>query len=130
MYKRILLVLYLKGIALVSLIPSGKLPYVELFPYSAKLIHCGMYAGLTFLIFWNWPERFTEKMALIPMIAIMLLGFSMEVSQSLFDMGRTFDLWDQFSNMLGYFPGWIFWIWVQETFYSFPCGVEEGKEIK
>lgn len=125
MFKKTLLVIYLFAIALVSLIPSGELPYVQLFPYSDKLIHCGMYAGLTFLIFWNWPDLFIHKRAIIPMIVVMVLGFSMEVSQSLFDMGRTFDLWDQFSNMLGFFPGMLFWLWVKEIFYSYSALSEE-----
>lgn len=118
MIKRSILILYVLAIALVSLLPADDIPDIELFPYSDKLIHCGMYAGLTFLFFWNWPDKFKGKRAIIPMIFVMILGFAMEVLQSFFNLGRTFDLWDQFSNMLGFFPGMLFWLWVVEIFYS------------
>ncbi len=114
MLKKILFFIYLLLIILLSLLPPNDLPDVVLFIFADKLIHCCMYAGLTFLMFWAWAERLTGNKFLIPLLIVAVCGFVMELLQGLLGLGRTFDLWDQFSNMAGFFPGWILWIWVKK----------------
>jgi hypothetical protein len=51
-----------------------------------------MYAGFTFLALLARPEKFTGNKQFLPLLAVILLGFSMEVLQSLTHYGRSFDL--------------------------------------
>jgi VanZ family protein len=114
--KKILFFTYLLAITLLSLWPSADLPNVILFPNADKLIHCCMYAGLTFLALWTWPEHFTGNKQFLPLLAVLLWGFSMEVLQGLTHMGRSFDLKDELANTLGFFPGWVLWRWKKILF--------------
>jgi VanZ family protein len=110
MLKKLLFFSYLIAIIIMSLLPPDNLPDLVLFIFADKLIHCCMYSGLTFLMFWAWPNLFNGKKVLLPFLIVVLCGFSMEILQGVFGMGRTFDLWDQFSNMIGFFPGWVSWL--------------------
>ncbi len=77
-----------------------------------------MYAGMTFLMFWAWSDRLTGNKFLIPLLLVAICGFAMELLQGLLGLGRTFDLWDQFSNMIGFFTGWFAWLWVKKIYSS------------
>jgi glycopeptide antibiotics resistance protein len=70
-----------------------------------------MYAGLTFLALWVWPEKFTGNKQFLPLLAVILWGFSMEVLQGMTHYGRSFDLTDELANTLGFIPGWLGWRW-------------------
>jgi hypothetical protein len=111
--------LYFSAIIVISLLPPDDLPNVVLFIFADKLIHCCMYAGLTFLLFWAWPERFNGNKFLIPLLLIAVCGFAMELLQGLLGLGRTFDLLDQLSNMVGFFPGWVVWLWFKKIVGSY-----------
>ena len=68
-----------------------------------------MYAGLTFLLFWTWPLKFTGKKQVLPLITVIGLGIVMEFLQRAMQLGRSFDLMDEIANMAGFLPGWICW---------------------
>ncbi|MEI6062643.1 MAG: VanZ family protein [Bacteroidota bacterium] len=113
MLKKIAFFTYLLLITTLSLWPSDGLPDIALFPGADKIIHAGMYAGLTFILFWAWPARFSDKKQLFPLLAVFLWGFLMEFLQGFTHLGRTFDMTDELANTLGYIPGWICWIWIK-----------------
>ena len=68
-----------------------------------------MYAGFTFFLLWAWPQRFTGVRQLLPLLAIIFLGFTLEAIQELGNYGRTFELSDELANIIGFLPGWLFW---------------------
>lgn len=105
--RRFIFFLYIAFITLLSLLPPSDLPSVTLFPGADKLIHLGMYAGLTFLMMWAWPRFFRGSLQLLPLFAVMFYGLGMEILQDLGHYGRSFELWDVVANTAGYFPGWI-----------------------
>lgn len=109
MIKKTLFFIYLIIITLLSLWPANGLPDIALFPQADKLVHCCMYAGFTFLVLWAWPEKFTGNKQFLPLLAVILWGFSMEVMQGITNLGRSFDLLDELADSLGFFPGWIAW---------------------
>jgi len=112
MLKKTLFFLYLALITALSLWPSDNLPDVVLFPYADKFIHTGMYAGFTFLMLWAWPQNFIGFKQFLPFLLVMVYGFFMETLQRISFLGRSFDLSDELANSLGFFPGWIFWKFV------------------
>jgi glycopeptide antibiotics resistance protein len=118
MLKKTLFFLYLALLTLLSLLPSDQLPNVMLFPNADKLIHICMYAGLTFLLFVAWPKQFSGKRAFIPLILVIAWGFFMEFMQRYGNLGRSFDFRDEMSNALGFFPGWLAWLWFGKWFSS------------
>ena len=109
MLKKLLFFFYLVLITLLSLLPSRDLPDIKLFMHADKVIHVCMYAGFTFLLLWAWPQKFTGGRQLLPLLAIIILGFSLEAIQELGHYGRTFKLSDELANILGFLPGWAFW---------------------
>ena len=112
MLKKSILLCYLLLVTVLSLYPSSGLPRIELFPNADKLIHAGMYAGFTFLMFLAWPEKFSGKKQFLPFLAVFIWGFSMEILQGIMNLGRSFDLLDELANCLGFFPGWFAWKWL------------------
>ncbi len=112
MFKKTLFFLYLALITALSLWPSDGLPDVVLFLNADKLIHSGMYAGFTFLMLWAWPLKFTGYKQLIPFLVVVAYGLLMETLQRISFLGRSFDLSDELANSLGFFPGWLFWKFV------------------
>jgi VanZ family protein len=111
MAKKILFFGYLVLITLLSLWPSDSLLDIKLFSYSDKLIHAGMYAGFTFLMFWAWPEDLSGPKQMLPLLIVIIWGFLMELLQRYSHLGRSFDLADVLANSLGFLPGWIGWKW-------------------
>ena len=112
MLKKTLFFLYLTLITALSLWPSDGLPDIVLFPYADKLIHSGMYAGFTFLMLWAWPQKFLGFKQFLPFLVVMAYGLFMETLQRISFLGRSFDLTDELANSLGFFPGWLFWKFV------------------
>lgn len=109
--RRASLLVYLSLLTLLSLLPESGLPRVKLFPHADKLIHMTMYAGFTFLLFYNWPLTFSRWRAWLPLLAVVVWGMIMEVLQGAGGMGRAFDLLDEAANISGFFPGWLIWRW-------------------
>ena len=109
MFKKILFFIYLLLITCLSLLPSGDLPDIKLFLHADKVIHICMYAGFTFLLLWAWPQKFTGARQWLPLLAIVIWGFIIEVIQGLGHYGRTFELSDELANIIGFLPGWLCW---------------------
>jgi glycopeptide antibiotics resistance protein len=107
--KKFLFVIYLLIVTIMSLLPSRDIPEVTLFPNFDKLVHFSMYALFSFLMLWAWPEKFTGKKQILPFLMVVAYGFLMEALQRYSNLGRTFDLFDELANCLGFFPGWLFW---------------------
>ena len=116
MLKKVLFFLYLTLLTVLSLLPSDDLPDVMIFPYADKLIHMCMYAGLTFLLFLAWPERFRGRRAFLPLLIVIVWGLFMEFLQRIGGLGRSFEFRDEMSNTLGFFPGWLGWLWLGKWF--------------
>ncbi len=109
MIKKIIFFIYLLLITFLSLLPSSDLPDIELFMHADKVIHVCMYAGFTFFLLWAWPHKFTGARQWLPLLAIIILGFTLEAIQELGHYGRTFELSDELANIIGFLPGWLFW---------------------
>ncbi len=71
-----------------------------------------MYAGFTFLMLWAWPQKFIGFRQFLPFLIVMAYGLLMETLQRISFLGRSFDLSDELANSLGFFPGWLFWKFV------------------
>jgi glucan phosphoethanolaminetransferase (alkaline phosphatase superfamily) len=112
MSKKIILFAYLFLITIISLWPANWMPNTNLFPFADKLIHALIYAIFTFLLLITWPIKFRGIKQIIPFIFILSWGFFMEVMQYYTNLGRIFDLSDELANCLGFFPGWLFWKWI------------------
>lgn len=125
--RRVSLVAYLLLITLLSLMPADGLPDMKLFPQADKWIHMTMYAGFTFLLFYNWPDYFCRWRVWLPFFAVIAWGLAMELLQATGQRGRAFDLYDELANLSGFFPGWLLWRWFarqlpRETEESSPPG--------
>jgi VanZ family protein len=118
MIKKSLFFGYLTLITFLSIWPSDGMPDIELFPNADKLIHTGMYAGLTFLVLWAWADKFTGIRLLIPFFFVVSWGLFMEILQLYTPLGRSFDMTDELANSLGFFPGWLFWKLVKNSLKS------------
>lgn len=129
MLKKLLFFAYLLLITALSLWPSDQMPDVMLFPYADKLIHAGMYGGFTFLLLWAWPVAFSGYRQFLPFFIVVAYGFFMETLQRISFLGRSFDLTDELANSLGFFPGWIFYRFIN-TFKQPPAGSEVEKVKK
>ncbi len=104
--KRVLLFTYFAVVALLSLLPKSGLPPVHLFQHADKVIHAAMYAGLAFLIFWNWSEFFSKRLKWLPLLIIVGLGTGIELLQEIPGIGRSFEWLDVLANTLGFIPGY------------------------
>jgi len=114
MYKKIIFFIYLLAISALSQWPSNDLPQITFIPHLDKIVHTGMYAGLTFLLFWAWPKYFTGRRQLLPVVIVIGYGFFMEFMQRYGNLGRSFEFRDEMANALGFIPGWLFWKWVSK----------------
>jgi hypothetical protein len=112
MIRKSILGAYALLIIVLSLMPKSGLPHLVLFPNADKVVHLCMYACFTFLLFWAWPDKFKGSKQLMPFVIIAVWGFSMEILQGILNTGRSFDLWDEVANMLGFIPGWLSWRFV------------------
>lgn len=112
--KSMILFTYLVIITLLSLMPSSAFRVTDtlMFPHADKVIHSGMYAILTFLLFFTWPEKFAGKFKqFLPLLYVFIWGTLMEVFQGLGGHGRAFSYLDIIANTIGFFPGWLGWSW-------------------
>jgi VanZ family protein len=112
--KSMILFTYLVIITLLSLLPSSTLHITEalFFPHVDKVVHFGMYAILTFLLFYTWPEKFNGKFKqYLPLLYVFIWGTLMELFQGLGGQGRAFSYLDILANTIGFLPGWLGWSW-------------------
>ncbi len=117
MHKKIIFFAYVIIVTLLSLLPASKLPLpsASLIPHADKVVHFGMYAVFTFLLFFTWPEKFSGKTRqFLPLLYVLIWGTFMEIFQGVGGYGRTFSHYDILANILGFFPGWVAWMLVPE----------------
>jgi hypothetical protein len=103
MIKKIILFLYLSFISLLSIMPPSDIPKIQVFPHFDKLVHMLFYAGLTFLLIWNLSKNKNKNKFWLILSFVFWCGLFMEIIQGVSNLGRTFDLLDVFSNVLGFF---------------------------
>ncbi|TVR69255.1 MAG: hypothetical protein EA408_12760 [Marinilabiliales bacterium] len=119
MYKKIIFITYVLLITTLSLFPANKLPITSasLFPHADKVVHFGMYAVFTFLLFYTWPDKFSGRTRqFLPLLYVIIWGSMMEILQGFGGYGRNFSHLDILANILGFFPGWIAWRVLPEKF--------------
>lgn len=112
MFKKAILITYILVITGLSLLPAHSFPIngLDLFPHADKVVHFGMYAVFTFLLFYTWPLKFSGKARqFLPLLYVIIWGTSMEILQGSGGYGRTFTHMDILANILGFFPGWLAW---------------------
>ena len=101
-WLRILLsLIYLSGIALLSLFPSQDFPELPLFPGADKLVHSCMYLGLTWLASWSMHAEVKRVWYLLIILFSVGWGAAMECLQFLMQLGRSFELSDMIGNTIG-----------------------------
>ncbi len=118
MLRKIILFIYIIVVTGLSLLPAGAFPISgrDLFPHADKVVHFGMYALFTFLLFFAWPERFSGKRTqFLPLLCVIAWGTLMEIFQGLGGYGRNFSHLDIMANILGFIPGWLAWMWTYKN---------------
>ena len=113
MHKKIIFFTYVLLVTALSLFPTSRLPVTgrDLFPHADKLVHFGMYAVFTFLLFYTWPAKFSGRARqFLPLLYVIIWGTLMEALQGVGGYGRNFSHLDIIANILGFFPGWAAWI--------------------
>jgi VanZ family protein len=112
-WLRILIsLLYLGIIAKLSLMPPDEVPQIELFAGFDKLVHGGMYLGLTFLACWSFNAEVKRIRILYIILFSAAFGLLMEVSQLEMQAGRAFEWIDEASNAIGSLLGAIVYAWI------------------
>ncbi len=120
MLRKMILFIYVLVITGLSLLPANILPIPEsgLFPHADKVVHFGMYAVFTLLLFYTWPLKFAGKTKqFLPLLYVIIWGTVMEILQELGGYGRNFSHMDILANILGFFPGWLAWKWFSKRSY-------------
>ncbi len=114
--------IYLSIVADLSLLPSNDLPELPLFPGADKIIHSCMYLGLTWLTCWSFQAESKRNQYYYIFLFSVSWGAIMELLQLFMHQGRSFELLDIFSNLVGTFAGLLF--------YIFMARYKEKPEIK
>lgn len=103
-----LLVLWVGLIAFAVLAPSNSLPksigFFSFIPHFDKIVHCGMFGGFAFLLFWLFPVKPNLiQPALKTFLVSFLFAFATEILQLLLAsvIERSFEWWDLFADILG-----------------------------
>ncbi len=125
MHRKIILLTYVVLVTALSLVPANRFPITSegLFPHADKVVHFGMYAVFTFLLFYTWPIKFSGRARqFLPLLYVIIWGTMMEILQGVGGYGRNFSHLDILANILGFFPGWAAWI----IFLKKPAGQNTG----
>lgn len=112
MFRKTVFFLYILVVTVLSLLPANSFPITgsQLFPHADKVVHFGMYAAFTFLLFYTWPVRFSGKSRqFLPLLYVIIWGTIMEILQGTGGYERNFSHMDILANILGFFPGWLAW---------------------
>ena len=107
-----LTVIYLSIVADLSLLPSDELPELPLFPGADKIIHSCMYLGLTWLACWSLQAESKSNRYFYIFLFSVSWGAIMELLQLFMLMGRSFELFDILSNLVGTFAGLLLYIFM------------------
>lgn len=100
--RKTVALVYLFVIAFLSLVPSGNIPEIPLFPGADKLVHICMYLGLSFLACWAYVGDFIRLRCMYTLLAaVFMYGVLMEILQRTMQNGRSFDFKDMVANLVG-----------------------------
>lgn len=107
-------VLYILAVAALSLMPSGDLPKVPLFPGADKLIHTAMYFNLSFLMLWTFHAKKIARWKLYSFV--IGWGLLMECLQNVMNAGRDFSFYDILANITGVIFGIVLYKFLNARF--------------
>ena len=102
--------IYLSGIAFLSLLPPNDLPDIPLFPGADKIIHTCMYLGLAWLSCWAMHAEKKRVWYYLIILLSISWGIMMEIFQFLMHMGRAFEFNDIIGNSIGTLIGVLIYI--------------------
>ena len=119
-------ILWFGIILYLSFAPLSGWPKMNTFErlYGDKVIHIGMYAGLSFLfVAGNFLFRKKQSMSnnnlLIGAILCSVIGITVEILQPLLTMYRAFEWLDMVANVVGAFVGaWCFMRLLKKKFFQ------------
>jgi len=103
-------VIYLGGIAFLSLMPPDGLPDIPLFPGADKIVHTFLYLGLTWLACWSMHAEIRHIWYYLIIFFSIGWGVSMELFQLLMHMGRSFEYYDITVNSIGTLMGALIYL--------------------
>lgn len=89
------------------MVPSEDLPVWQPFPGFDKLLHLGLYFGLTLLACWTLHAEENRKRILCIVLFAITWGMLMEISQLIMQEGRDFEWMDEVGNAIGAFIGGV-----------------------
>jgi VanZ family protein len=97
---------------LIFLAPASDLPEGPELPYLDKLVHVGMFAIFTILLYLASMKHKGIRVISFPLILNLLIytmvfGAAIELAQFFMDLGREGDIYDLVSDLAGYFLGFI-----------------------
>ncbi len=102
--------IYLGGIAFLSLMPPDGLPDIPLFPGADKIVHTFLYLGLTWLACWSMHAEIRHIWYYLIILFSIGWGISMELFQLLMHMGRSFEYYDIAVNSIGTLMGALIYL--------------------
>jgi len=106
--KSVYLFVWLGLILYASLIPSDKLPDIQLFKHADKVIHWCMYFGLSFLFVPAYLKKQNYKTSyIVAFIFALFIGILMEYLQPLISRGRSAEFADGIADGIGAISGII-----------------------
>lgn len=82
-----------------------KIPLIPI-PYFDKWVHLGIYLIFSVLILLEWKNTLTRRKILTAVILGIFYGAAMELMQAYFFSGRTAEMGDMVSNVLGSILAW------------------------
>lgn len=106
--KYIYMIVWLLLVLIASFAPSNDLPKVNLFPNADKVIHWGMYLGLSFLLIpaLLQNKKYNNSYILSFLIAL-IIGILIEYLQPRLSVGRSADFFDGMADGIGAITGII-----------------------
>lgn len=104
-FRITLVILYLVGIAALSLLPMQDLPRVPMFRGADKLVHLMMYTVFSLLFCWSIKSEHNYSRLFFVFLVTVGWGVFMEFLQLEMHMGRSFSYYDILANFLGVMSG-------------------------
>jgi hypothetical protein len=98
---------YLLALSWLLLAPSDTFQDVERFPNEDKVVHCGVFLALAWLVRWSVPERCGFRGRVVVAAALAAYALGIEGLQPLLTGGdRQFEWLDMACNCAGIAVGW------------------------
>ncbi len=84
-----------------------------------KLVHCGMYGGLSFLMLLAFQKKMNQsktRMYVFVILVGIVVGYALELCQLFLTESRQFDFADLIANITGTIFGAILFYWIGRKF--------------